>query len=104
VRRVYCNLTVTGLSVAVALSIGAVELGSALADAFGLEGGLWSFVSGLDLSVVGYGIVGLFVATWAIALLVWRFGRVEERWSAPLAAAYASPGATSKRSRRRNSA
>jgi high-affinity nickel-transport protein len=29
-------------------------------------------------------IVGLFVATWAIALAVWRFGRIEEKWSADL--------------------
>ena len=48
------------------------------------ETGVWSFVSGLDLNLVGYAVVGLFVATWAIALAVWRFGRVEERWSTNL--------------------
>jgi high-affinity nickel-transport protein len=84
VRRVYCNLTVTGLSVVVALTIGTVELLSVLADKLGLDGGIWSFVSALDLDVLGYAVVGLFAVTWAAALAVWRFGRVEERWNARL--------------------
>jgi high-affinity nickel-transport protein len=74
VRRVYYNLTITGLSVVVALTIGAVELLSVLADKLGLDGGVWSLVSALDLNVVGYAVVGLFVLTWALALVVWRFG------------------------------
>ena len=84
VRKVFYNLTVTGLSVAVALGVGTIELLSVLAQQLGLSGGLWDFVSGVDLNVVGYAIVGLFVATWAVALAVWRFGHVEERWSAGL--------------------
>ena len=54
------------------------------ADKLSLNGGIWDFVSNLDLNLVGYFIVGLFVGTWAIALAVWRFGRIEERWSARL--------------------
>jgi high-affinity nickel-transport protein len=81
VRKVFYNLTVTGLSVAVALLIGTLELLSVLADRLGLTGGVWDFLSGLDLNLVGYAIVGLFVATWAIALAIWRFGHIEERWS-----------------------
>src|SRR4051812_36521352 len=84
VRKVYYNLTITGLSVAVALIVGSIELLSVLADRLRLHGGVWDFASGLDLNLVGYFIVGLFVATWAIALAVWRFGRIEERWSAHL--------------------
>jgi high-affinity nickel-transport protein len=30
---------------------------------------------------VGFAIVGLFVVTWAVAVAVWRLGRIEERWS-----------------------
>ena len=74
----------TGLSVAVALLIGTIELLSVLADEFGLTGQPWDFVSGLDLNIVGYVIVGMFVFTWAVALAVWRFGNIEERWSARL--------------------
>jgi high-affinity nickel-transport protein len=81
VRKLFYNLAVTGLSVAVALLIGTLELLSVLADRLGLSGGMWDVVSRLDLNTVGYVIVGLFVATWAIAGAVWRFGRIEERWT-----------------------
>jgi high-affinity nickel-transport protein len=84
VRRVYWNLTVTGLSVVVALLIGAVELLSVLAEKLGLSGGIWSFVAALDLNVVGYAVVALSLLTWALALAVWRLGGVERRWSARL--------------------
>jgi high-affinity nickel-transport protein len=81
VRKIYYNITITGLSVAVALIVGTIELMSVLADRLSLHGGLWDWVSNLDLNLVGYGVVALFVATWAVALAVWRFGRIEERWA-----------------------
>ncbi|MGW2645769.1 HoxN/HupN/NixA family nickel/cobalt transporter [Streptomyces sp. NPDC001393] len=87
VRKVYYNLTITGLSVAVALIIGTVELLGLLADKLDLHGAFWDWVSGLDLNTVGFVIVGLFFATWAIALLVWKAGRIEEKWTEGLATA-----------------
>ncbi len=84
VRKVFYNITITGLSVAVALIIGIVELVAVLADKLSLTGFPFSFISNLDLNYVGYGIVGLFVVTWVVALAVWRFGRIEEKWSAHL--------------------
>ena len=84
VRKVFYNITITALSVAVALIIGSVELLAVFADKLSLTGGVWDFVSSLDLNLVGYFIVGLFVVTWAIALAVWHFGRIEERWTARL--------------------
>ena len=87
VRKIFFNITITGLSVAVALLIGAMELLSVLADKLKLTGGIWSFASNLDLNVIGYAIVGLFVVTWVLALAVWRFARIEERWNAATAAA-----------------
>src|SRR5262249_470817 len=74
VRKVFYNITITGLSVAVALVVGTIELLSVLAG----------FASHLDLNVVGYLIVRLFGLTWAVALTGWRFGRIEDRWSAEL--------------------
>jgi high-affinity nickel-transport protein len=88
IRKIYYNIAVTGLSVAVALLIGSIELLTVLADKLSLSGGVWDVVSGIDLNLVGYLIVGLFAATWAIALAIWRFGRIEERWSAHLDRAY----------------
>ncbi|MYS88518.1 MULTISPECIES: HoxN/HupN/NixA family nickel/cobalt transporter [Streptomyces] len=85
VRKVYYNLTITGLSVAVALLIGTVELLGLLVEQLGLHGPFWNWISGLDLNVLGYVVVALFVATWVVALLVWRLGRIEERWTGGLA-------------------
>ncbi|WP_239348298.1 MULTISPECIES: HoxN/HupN/NixA family nickel/cobalt transporter [unclassified Frankia] len=84
VRKVYYNIAITGLSVAVAFIIGSIELLGILAEKAKLTGGFWDWISHLDLNIVGYFIVGLFVATWVIALLVWKYGRIEEKWSAGL--------------------
>jgi high-affinity nickel-transport protein len=82
VRKVFYNLTVTGLSVAVAAVIGTIELGGLLASQLRLSGRFWSWFENIDLNVVGFVIVGLFMATWAVAMTVWRYGHIEERWSA----------------------
>jgi len=71
VRRLYYNLTVTGLSVAVALGIGTIELLSVLG------------LSDIDLGSIGYVVAGLFALTWAVAVAVWRLGRIEQRWALP---------------------
>ena len=81
VRKVYYNITVTGLSIAVALIVGTAELLALFADQLGWRGGFWDWVADLDLNVIGFVIVGMFVATWLGALLVWRVGRIEERWA-----------------------
>lgn len=84
VRRGERVATVTGLSVAVALLIGTIELGGLVASQLGLSGSFWSYVENIDLNTVGFMIVGLFVATWAFALAVWKYARIEERWSSSL--------------------
>jgi high-affinity nickel-transport protein len=84
VRKVYYNITITGLSVAVALLIGSIELDSILTDTFRITTGPLAAIAGLDLNYVGYGIVGLFIATWLIAFGVWKYGRIEEKWTARL--------------------
>ena len=70
---------------AVALIIGTIELVSVLVDKTGISSGPLAAVASIPLDYAGYGIVGLFVLTWVIALAVWRFGRIEERWSSDLA-------------------
>jgi nickel/cobalt transporter (NiCoT) family protein len=86
VRKVYYNITITSLSVAVALIIGTIELVSIFTDRLGIRSGPFAAIANVDLNYVGYGIVGLFVVTWVGALAVWRFGRIEERWSADVRA------------------
>ena len=81
IRKVFYNLTVTALSVAVALIIGSVELLGLLAQKLGVRAGPLAWAAQVDLEHMGYGIVVLFVVTWVIALVIWRLGRFEQRWS-----------------------
>ena len=81
VRKIFYNLTITSISVAVALIIGTIELVGVLAERLDIESGPLAAIASINLDYVGYGIVGLFVVTWLTALAVWRFGRIEERWS-----------------------
>jgi nickel/cobalt transporter (NiCoT) family protein len=71
VRKVYYNLTVTTLSVTVALGIGAIELLQVAAR------NTW-----LGFNTLGYGMVALFVLTWAVSAVIWKTRRIEERWGA----------------------
>ncbi|HEY9392085.1 MAG TPA: HoxN/HupN/NixA family nickel/cobalt transporter [Mycobacteriales bacterium] len=82
VRKVYYNIAITGLSVAVAMIVGVIELVSILAERLSITTGPLAWVGGLDLNHVGYLIVALFVLTWSVALAVWKFGRIEEKWTA----------------------
>ena len=84
VRKVFYNLTITGLSVAVALMIGTIELGGLIGSRLDLSGPFWSRFEKVDLNFVGFVIVAMFAASWGIAVLIWRLGRIEERWSAHL--------------------
>ena len=80
VRKIYYNITITALSVAVALLIGGIELISILTEKLDITSGLLARIGSVDLASVGYWIVGLCLVTWAVALAVWRFGRIEQRW------------------------
>ncbi|HEU4810607.1 MAG TPA: HoxN/HupN/NixA family nickel/cobalt transporter [Nocardioides sp.] len=84
VRKIYYNMTVTALSVAVALIIGGIEIIGLLADKAGVTAGPLAAIANVDLAHVGYGIVLLFVVTWAASVTIWKVGRIDERWSAHL--------------------
>lgn len=81
IRKVYYNLTVTMLSVVVALFIGVIVLAGLVVDRLGITSGPLAAIGSLNLEFVGFVIVGLFVAAWLIAVAVWRFGRVGTRWA-----------------------
>jgi high-affinity nickel-transport protein len=82
VRKVYYNVTITALSVVVALLIGTVELAGLLATEFSLGGPFWTWIEGLNINTLGFFIVGLFAATWALAVVVWRAFGIERRFGA----------------------
>ncbi len=83
VRRVYYNLAITGLSVAVALVIGGIELASVLAQKLGIESGPLAAIARIELGYVGFIVVGLFALTWIVAIAIWQLGRIESRLGAP---------------------
>ena len=84
VRKVFYNLTVTGLSVFVALFVGVVELTQIMIQQLHLTGWLWSAIGGLDFGFMGFVIVAAFVITWVLAFTIYRTQHIEERWSRAL--------------------
>ena len=92
VRKVYYNIIITGLSVAVALFVGGLEICQVFARQLNLTGGFWDYALAFDLNSAGYFIVGAFVVVWSVALLLWRYGKIEERWHNKAHAAQLSRG------------
>ncbi len=80
VRKIYYNLTITGLSVVVALLIGTIELVSVARDDLGWSNPVTEWLSSLSLDNVGFVVVGVFAVTWAGAVAFWRRARPESRW------------------------
>lgn len=80
VRKVYYNIIITGLSVAVALFVGGLEICQVIAQQLNLSGFFWDYALAFNLNSAGYFIVGAFVVVWSIGLLLWRYGKIEERW------------------------
>ena len=81
VRKVFYDLSVTALSVRVAIVIGVVELLQLLSSTLHISTGPRAAIGSLDLETMGYVIVALFLTTWLGTLAIWRFGRIEQRWS-----------------------
>jgi len=82
IRKVYYNITITGLSVVAAFLVGTIEILGLLPAELNLNGSFWRFMASFNLNVAGFAIVGMFVLTWAVALALWRYGRIEDRWDA----------------------
>ncbi|HEY3943216.1 MAG TPA: HoxN/HupN/NixA family nickel/cobalt transporter [Acidimicrobiales bacterium] len=80
IRKVYYNIVITGLSVAVAFLIGTVELLGLFGSELNLSGGFWTTMANFNINTAGFVIVGLFVATWVLALFIWHFAKIESRW------------------------
>jgi high-affinity nickel-transport protein len=84
VRKIFYNMSVTSLSVAVAWMVGGIELLQVLAAKLSLHGAVWRSLQTLDLNRLGYLVVALFVSTWLVSLTVWRTARIEQRWGSRL--------------------
>jgi high-affinity nickel-transport protein len=84
VRKIYYNLAITGLSVAICFFIGSIEVLGLLPTELHWRGRFWSDMSGFNINTAGFVIVGMFVVTWAAALGIWRYAKIEEKWTSGL--------------------
>ncbi len=75
IRKVYYNLIITGLSVAVAFVIGTIEIVGLLSTEFHLHGPFWQTMANFNINRAGFIIVAMFIVTWLVALAIWRFGQ-----------------------------
>lgn len=87
VRKIYYNLAITGLSIAICFLVGAIEVLGLLPNELHWHGAFWRFMEHFNINVAGYIIVGLFIIVWAGAMLIWRYAHVEEKWGSKLRAA-----------------
>ena len=81
-RRIFYNIAITSVSVAVALIIGSLEWLQVMSGVLHLKGGFWAAINHLDFALLGYLVVGLFLSGWAISILVWKAFRMEARSAA----------------------
>src|SRR6201994_4234572 len=80
-RKLFYNLTITSVSVLVALVVGGIETLGLVADQFQLHGVFWNAISDLNdhFGALGYGIVALFVVSWGVSFLIYRLKRYDVR-------------------------
>jgi high-affinity nickel-transport protein len=78
-RKIFYNLTTTGLSVAVALVIGTIELLQVLVGILQIHGPFFDAIAKLDFGMLGYVIVGMFLLAWALSVAYWKLGHLEQR-------------------------
>jgi high-affinity nickel-transport protein len=84
VRRIYYNLAITGLSIAICFFIGTIEVLGLLPSELHLKGPFWRFMANFNINAAGFIIVAMFIVTFLGAMAFWRYGHVEEKWSSRL--------------------
>jgi nickel/cobalt transporter (NiCoT) family protein len=79
IRKIWYNLTITAISVVVAVLIGSIEALGLIAGKLGLEGAFWNGVGALNDGIANFGylVVGIFVASWALSYLIYRWQRLD---------------------------
>jgi len=79
-RKLFYNLTITFVSVVVALLVGGIEIFGLIGDHFKIHGTFWDFIGALNdnFGLVGFGIIGLFALSWAVSILIYKIKRYDE--------------------------
>lgn len=98
VRKVYYNLVITALSIGAAFIVGTIEILGILTTEMHLHGAFWDLMANFNINLAGFCIAALFVVVWAAALIYWRSGNVEARWSSGVASDPARPSGPAPRS------
>jgi high-affinity nickel-transport protein len=80
IRKLFYNMTITAVSVVVALLVGGIEALGLIGDKFSLQGGFWDLVGELNdnFGEIGYLIIGIFAASWLVSSLIYRLKRYDE--------------------------
>ncbi len=91
IRKLYYNLNITLVSVIIAFLIGGIEILSILADEFGLTGGFWDFITGVDFGLIGIVIIAIFLGSWGVSTLIYRWKGYDDLTPTP-----ATPGQLDK--------
>lgn len=80
IRKLYYNLTITLISVLVAVFIGGIEVLGLVSDQWKLQGTTWDFIGLLNdnFGTIGFVIIGVFVLSWLVSILIYRFNRYDE--------------------------
>ncbi|MDQ6949792.1 MAG: HoxN/HupN/NixA family nickel/cobalt transporter [Actinomycetota bacterium] len=80
IRKIYYNITTTGLSIFVAFVIGSIELLSLLSSQVGLTGQPWDFISAIDINTAGRIIVAIFLIVWVGAIVLWKVRKLDQKY------------------------
>ena len=80
IRKLYYNMTITFVSVLVALLVGGIEVLGLIGDHLKFHGAAWDMIGSLNnnFGVIGFGIIGVFVLSWAISIIIYRMKRYDE--------------------------
>ncbi|MGB7768585.1 MAG: HoxN/HupN/NixA family nickel/cobalt transporter [Verrucomicrobiia bacterium] len=80
IRKLYYNMTITFVSVLVALLVGGIEVLGLIGDHLKIHGAAWDMIGSLNdnLGMVGFVIIGVFAGSWAVSILIYRMNRYDE--------------------------
>jgi len=80
IRKLYYNITITSVSVVVALVVGGIEALGLLGQRFHLEGWFWRAIARLNdnFGTLGYFIVGLFALSWIVSIAFYKWRRFDD--------------------------
>ena len=80
IRKLYYNMTITFVSVLVALLVGGIEVLGLIGGQFKMHGAIWDMIGSLNnnFGVIGFAIIGVFVVSWAVSIIIYRMNRYDE--------------------------